>query len=77
MLAKKAAIVQNMVDSTGAGDIFHGAWIYGRIKNWKLQRVVNFATAAAALQCTSLGTRVNRFTMENINSFVSNERSAK
>lgn len=75
ILAKKAANVQNVVDETGAGDIFHGAWVYGKINNWKLEQVVSFASASAALQCTFLGTQVYRFTIENINSFITGENT--
>jgi sulfofructose kinase len=45
------------VDTTGAGDIFHGAFIYGAVKGWPLERTLNFSCAAAALNCTALGAR--------------------
>lgn len=45
------------VDTTGAGDIFHGAFIYGLLQNWSLERIMGFANAAAALNCTRLGAR--------------------
>jgi len=45
------------VDSTGAGDVFHGAYIYGAIKGWPLRDTVIFASAVAALQCTQIGGR--------------------
>jgi sulfofructose kinase len=45
------------VDSTGAGDIFHGAFIYGLIQGWDLERVLDFSNAAAALNCTRIGAR--------------------
>jgi sulfofructose kinase len=45
------------VDSTGAGDIFHGAFIYGLAKGWTLERTLDFSNAAAALNCTALGAR--------------------
>jgi sugar/nucleoside kinase (ribokinase family) len=43
------------VDTTGAGDIFHGAFIYGLLQNWPLRQIMTFANAAAALNCTRLG----------------------
>ena len=43
------------VDTTGAGDIFHGGFIYGLLQNWPLQRIMNFANAAAGLSCMYLG----------------------
>jgi len=45
------------VDSTGAGDIFHGAFIYALRQGWPLGRLLRFANAAAALKCTAWGAR--------------------
>lgn len=45
------------VDTTGAGDIFHGAFIYGLVRRWELEDVLNFANAMAALNSTALGAR--------------------
>jgi sulfofructose kinase len=45
------------VDTTGAGDIFHGAFLYGLIRNWSLKEVLEFSCAAAALSCTASGAR--------------------
>jgi sugar/nucleoside kinase (ribokinase family) len=45
------------VDTTGAGDAFHGGFIYGMLQDWKLPRVAAFANAVAALNCLKLGGR--------------------
>ncbi|MCL7452233.1 MAG: carbohydrate kinase family protein [Anaerolineae bacterium] len=46
-----------VVDTTGAGDAFHGAFIYGMLQGWALGRVAEFANAVAALNCQTLGGR--------------------
>jgi sugar/nucleoside kinase (ribokinase family) len=43
------------VDTTGAGDIFHGGFLYGLLQNWPLERIMAFAHSAAGLSCGYLG----------------------
>jgi len=45
------------VDTTGAGDIFHGAFAYALLDTQPLDRALEFSCAAAALSCTALGAR--------------------
>ncbi len=44
-------------DTTGAGDIFHGAFVYGLLAGWPLPRILDFSCAAAGLNCTAVGAR--------------------
>lgn len=45
----------NVLDVTGAGDVYRGAFAYGIINNKPLIECVNFANLISALQCTKLG----------------------
>jgi len=46
-----------VVDTTGAGDIFHAGYIYGLLHGWDLERQLDFACAAAAMNCMATGAR--------------------
>lgn len=46
-----------VVDTTGAGDVFHGAFLYGLIQKWNPRKCGDFASAVAAIKCTYLGGR--------------------
>ncbi len=46
-----------IVDTTGCGDVFHGACCYGLSQGWELKRMAEFAAAVAALKCRKLGGR--------------------
>ncbi len=51
------AFLVPVVDTTGAGDLFHAAYIYSLLQDWPLDRKLEFACAAAALNCTASGAR--------------------
>ncbi|MGB6725031.1 MAG: PfkB family carbohydrate kinase, partial [Terracidiphilus sp.] len=52
-----AAYCVPVVDTTGAGDIFHAGFIYGLLQEWPLERQLDFACAAAAMNCMAAGAR--------------------
>ncbi|HUJ18715.1 MAG TPA: sugar kinase [Nitrospirota bacterium] len=45
------------VDTTGAGDVFHGGFLYGLLRRWPLKETIRFASAVAAMKCRKLGGR--------------------
>ena len=51
------AFVVNCEDTTGAGDIFHGAFCFALLKEMALPEALQFANALAALNCTAIGAR--------------------
>ena len=55
-----------VMDTTGAGDIFHAGFIYGLLQGWPLDRQLDFACAAAALNCMEAGARGGIETLEAI-----------
>ncbi len=56
-LLHRSAYRVPVVDTTGAGDVFHAGFIYGLFQGWPLERQLDFACAAAALNCTASGAR--------------------
>jgi sulfofructose kinase len=55
-----------VADTTGAGDIFHAGFIYGLLQEWPLERQLDFACAAAAMNCMALGARGGIHSVEAI-----------
>lgn len=51
------AFVVNCVDTTGAGDVFHGAFCYSVLQKMSMSETLEFSNAMAALNCTALGAR--------------------
>ncbi|HEV2288110.1 MAG TPA: PfkB family carbohydrate kinase [Candidatus Acidoferrales bacterium] len=45
------------IDTTGAGDVFHAGIVYGLLRAWPLDEMLEFSCAAAALNCTAAGAR--------------------
>lgn len=43
------------IDTTGAGDVFHGAFLFSLWKGYGLREAVFFASAVSALKCTKIG----------------------
>jgi sulfofructose kinase len=49
--------VVECADTTGAGDVFHGAFCYAVSESMPLREALEFSNAMAALNCTALGAR--------------------
>ena len=65
----------DVVDTTGAGDVFHGAFIHGLLQDWQLAQTVEFAAAAAAIKCAKLGGRAGIPTAEETAAFLANRET--
>jgi sugar/nucleoside kinase (ribokinase family) len=46
-----------VLDTTGAGDLFHASFAYGLLQGWEPQDMLEFACAAAGLNCMAHGAR--------------------
>ena len=61
--------LDEVVDSTGAGDIFHGAYVYSYLKDktktWEQHFI--FASAASAHSVKSLGIEDSLPTLDDVN----------
>jgi len=60
----------NVVDTTGAGDVYHGAYIYGLLQGWDMQKCMRFASSVAAIKCTHIGARKGIPQLEEIKEFM-------
>ena len=54
------------VDSTGAGDLFHGAFAYGIAKNMPYEEIIKIANLTGALSVTKIGGRFSAPSKEEI-----------
>lgn len=57
-LVRVPAMRVNAIDTTGAGDIYHGAFAYGLAAGFDLEKTIRIATIAAGLSVQKLGARV-------------------
>ena len=49
----------NAVDTTGAGDIFHGAFVYGLANNFDMEKTITLANIAGGLSVQKMGSRLS------------------
>lgn len=70
-LSHKAGFTVKVVDTTGAGDVFHGALAYALAEKQEISDAVRFANAVAALKCTRPGGREGIPTRSQTDDFLS------
>ncbi|MDD2490186.1 MAG: PfkB family carbohydrate kinase [Bacilli bacterium] len=54
------------IDSTGAGDLFHGAFVYGIANGFDIEKTLKIANITGALSVTRLGGRYSVFSLEEV-----------
>ncbi len=57
-------------DTTGAGDVYHGAYIYGLLQDWDMPRCMRFASATAALKCKKTGAQTGIPDLRTVHEFL-------
>lgn len=62
------------IDTTGAGDIFHGAFVYCINHKYSLEKTIAIASAASALSVTKIGGQTSIPTLEEVNFFLTSEK---
>jgi sugar/nucleoside kinase (ribokinase family) len=60
-----------VVDTTGCGDAYHGAFLFGLLQGLPLDETASFASAVAALNSQRLGGRAGLPTREQVEAFLS------
>jgi sulfofructose kinase len=54
-LVRRPALDIDVIDTTGASEVFRGGFIFGLLRGWNLDRCLPFANVAAGLNCRHLG----------------------
>ena len=60
----------DVLDTTGAGDAFHGGFLYGVLRKMGLEDTLRFANAVAAMNCTALGGRAALPRLSEVKAFL-------
>ena len=64
------SIKVHAVDTTGAGDIFHGAFVYGVASNMAFDEIIKFSTIAAGLSIQYIGVQNSIVPLEEVKRFL-------
>ena len=70
LIQVQEAFPVNAIDTTGAGDVYHGAYIYGVLQGWPMEEKMRFAAAVAAMKCQSLGARKGIPSLSEVTDFI-------
>jgi sulfofructose kinase len=69
---QKAFVPTRSVDTTGCGDSYHGAFLFGHLVNLGLRETAELASAVAALNCSAVGGRGHLPTLADVRDFLRN-----
>lgn len=60
----------DVVDTTGAGDAYHGAFLYALLQDWDVPRMARFASAVGSMNCRAMGGRNALPTKDEVDQFM-------
>jgi sugar/nucleoside kinase (ribokinase family) len=67
----------DVVDTTGAGDVWHGAFVAGLVWGLELEQILRVAAAAAAMKCRRLGGRAGIPSRRELEAFLLQDASGR
>lgn len=65
-ILRESAFEVEVVDDTGSGAVFLGAFVYGILQGWELGKKVAVANVAAGLSCKDIGARSAKVTLADV-----------
>jgi sugar/nucleoside kinase (ribokinase family) len=65
-----AYIFPEVIDTTGCGDSYHGAFLFGLLRGYELEKTASLASATAALNSQRLGGRSGLPNLEEVETFL-------
>jgi sugar/nucleoside kinase (ribokinase family) len=71
-----AYLFPTVVDTTGCGDSYHGAFLFALLKDMELERAASFASAVGAINTQQLGGRSGLPTYRQVEAFLA-DRAAR
>jgi sugar/nucleoside kinase (ribokinase family) len=69
-LHQPAYLLPEVVDTTGCGDSYHGAFLFGLLRGMDLEETASFASAVAALNSQRLGGRAGLPNLGQVSAFL-------
>ncbi len=57
-------------DTLGAGDVYHGAFIFGLLKGWRTPEIARFANAVSSIKVTAIGGRAGIPDLQTVQTFL-------
>ncbi len=69
-----ALSIDNVRDTTGAGDVFHAAFAWGLLEGLAPEPILRAANAAAAMSCRSLGAQGGLPSRDELAAFLQTQR---